>query len=227
MYKNNFDMNSSGLNIEVHIARDNWMAREWFDESVTKHELDYRTTLYVYNDYESKINSIGDFCKIKNHVTKKELVELAEELSEWHSYEDYSMQELREAILEANPAMILNRLWNESDVIKIKDGYTLYATRGYCQGDIEHCLYKGHHTDGSIQNSIDHLFWDSPISGDVTINGRDYPYCESDLDAYDWDRDEFINWIMDNESVQNLGRDSEIKSALEEMLPDDYVDYIG
>lgn len=226
MYKTNFDCNSTGLNIEVHINRDNWLARDWFDESVSKYELNHNTTLYVYNDFESKINSIGDFCTIKNHATKKELIELAEELNEWHSYEDYSMSDLREEILEANPAMILNAYWHESDVIKIKPEFDLYCTKGYCQGDAEYVLYKGNRTDASIQNSIDHLFWDSPISGVVTINGNEYPYCESDLDYYDWDRDSFIEWIMNHDCTKEIGRDSEIKSTLEELLPDDYVDYI-
>ena len=217
-HNNNFDMSSTGINIVTNAYHDNWLAREYFEEEITTYKG--RTNLYSYN---CNVDKIGDFCTLSDSATKQDLINLAEELNEWTCYDEgWTESELREEILNANPVMVLNPYWNSSDFLKIKDEYTLYHTRGYSQGDIEAVLYKG---DQKCEDYIDHLFWDSPVSANVEINGQYFDYYEMyDTDYYDWDKNKFINWILDQYKGNNPDY---VRETLEQLLPDDYLDYVG
>lgn len=218
--KNNFDMSSTGINITAYAHYDNWAARDLFEEEIET----YKNKFY---SYQCEVARIGDFCEISDSADKQDLLDLADELSEWTSYEDWSESELREEILDANPAMIMNRFW-DSEIggsLKLKDGYNLYHTRGYSQGDVETVLYKGDSLSAEIRDAIDHLFWDSPVSAEVEINGDTFNYCEMEqVDIYEWEKDKFINWILSNYKGE---KPDYVRETLERLLPDDYLDYVG
>lgn len=219
--RNNYDMSSSGVNIDAVCYYDSWQAADNFKYHISEQHSD-RDTLYIYGENE-EIVTIRDFCKFAPHVKKLDLIELADELPDWDGsdYADYTMSELREMILKANPAMILNRYWAESSAIVIKPEYTLQRTVGYSQGDIERVLVPVKELND--RGFIDHLFWDSPVYCEVKINDTEYYWdelfeVESDLSEYDWDKEKMINYVCSN---LKDGIDPEyVRKTLEYILPE-------
>ena len=211
-YANNFDTNSDGINIQFRGYYDNWFSRDLFEEQISRHDYG-RVTLFTTNLAE--VSKIGDFCTLPR-LKKADLIDLVNELDEWDDWENMTVRELRDTILNANPAMILDDFWESK--LPIKRGFTIYNTRGYCQGDSEYVLCR---VDDNT-DVIDHLFWDSPIYANVDINGEDFDYCNSGLDSYDWDKDDFIHWIMSQVS-ENA---TKIREYLEDMIPE-HLDYAG
>ena len=197
--RNNFDMSSSGVNIDAVCYYDTIQAADNFRTFISEQHSD-RYTLYIYGvrDEDEEIVTIRDFCKFAPHVKKQDLIDLADELPDWDGgdYADYTMSELREMILKANPAMILNRYWAESSTISIKPEYTLQRTVGYSQGDIERVLIPS--GDLNDRGFIDHLFWDSPVYCRVEINGTEYYWDEVFESEYDWDKEKMINYVCSN-----------------------------
>lgn len=213
MYKNNYDQSSTGINIEVGACYDTGLSRTYFEDSISN----YNHSLYTY---EINPESIRDFIEIDSKANHEELADLANELNEWCYYDEYSDEDLRELILDAGPELIMNRYWHEQlgSTLHLKPEFTLYRTRGYCQGDIETVLYKGDSMSASIQNSIDHLFWDAPVRAFVSINEELYEYWDYDLPEYEWKRDEFIEKILS----QYKGEKSDyVHQQLEKMLPEE------
>lgn len=211
--RNNFDMSSSGVNIDAVCYYDTIQATDNFRTFISEQHSG-GNTLYIYGD---SILTIGDFCKFAPHVKKQDLVDLADELPDWDGsdYADYTMSELREMILKANPAMILNPYWVESSAISIKPEYTSQRTVGYSQGDIERVLIPSGDFDHGF---IDHLFWDSPVYCRVEINGTEYYWDEICENEYDWDKEKMINYVCSN---LRDGIDPEyVRKTLESILPE-------
>lgn len=212
--RNNFDMSSSGVNIDAVCYYDTIQATDNFKYFISKQQAD-GNTLYIYGD---SILTIGDFCKFAPHVKKQDLVDLADELPDWDGsdYADYTMSELREKILKANPAMILNRYWTDYSAISIKPEYTLQRTVGYSQGDIARVLVPVKELNN--HGFIDHLFWDSPVYCRVEINGTEYYWDEICENEYDWDKEKMINYVCSN---LRDGIDSNyVRAVLESILPE-------
>lgn len=211
MYKNNYDNSSTGINIECWAYYDTDLSRIWFKDAINKHG-----DLYYYNsDYED-VKSIRDFIEIDSKASHEELADLANELNEWCYYDEYSDEDLRELILDAEPEMIMNRYWHEQlgSTLHLKPEFTLYRTRGYCQGDIETVLYKGDSMSALIHDSIDHLFWDAPVRAEVIINGKGYEYDS----IYEWKKSEFISDIMNKYEGDNPDY---VRKSLDKMLPEE------
>ena len=217
--RNNFDTSSTGVNIDAVCYYDTIQGADNFQTFISEQHSD-GNTLYIYG-YANSILTIGDFCKFAPHVKKQDLVDLADELPDWDGG-DYTMSELREMILKANPAMILNPYWVESSAISIKPEYTLQRTVGYSQGDIERVLVPS--GDLNDRGFIDHLFWDLPVYCRVEINGYDYYWDElfeidpDYLCEYDWDKEKMINYVCSN---LKDGIDSNyVREVLESILPE-------
>lgn len=214
--RNNFDMSSTGVNIGAVCYYDTIQATDNFRTFISEQHSG-GNTLYIYGDEDNSILTIGDFCKFAPHVKKQDLIDLAEELPDWDGgdYADYTMSELREMILKANPAMILNRYWTDYSAISIKPEYTLQRTVGYSQGDIEWVLIPSGDFDHGF---IDHLFWDSPVYCRVEINGAEYYWDEICENEYDWDKEKMINYVCSN---LRDGIDPEyVRKTLESILPE-------
>lgn len=213
MYKNNYDQSSTGINIEASTCLDTNLSRIYFNKTI----VNFNHSLY---GYETNPESIRDFIEIDSKASHEELADLANELNEWCYYDDYSDEDLRELILDAEPEMIMNRYWYEQlgSTLKLKPEFTLYRTRGYCQGDIETVLYKGDSMSALIHDSIDHLFWDAPVRAEVTINGNSYEYWDYDLPEYEWKKSEFISKIMNDYKGENP---EYVRQQLEKMLPEE------
>jgi hypothetical protein len=58
--------------------------------------------------------------------------------------------------------------------VKYSKKYTHYVTRGYSQGDYADVYVLKDNDFEGMQQHIDHLFWDSPISGRVTIKNTEW-----------------------------------------------------
>lgn len=211
MYKNNYDNSSTGINIECWAYYDTDLSRIWFKDAINKHG-----DLYYYQSGYEDVKSIRDFIEIDSKASHEELADLANELNEWAYYDEYSDEDLRELILDAEPEMIMNRYWHEQlgSTLKLKPEFTLYKTRGYCQGDIETVLYKGDSLSALIHDSIDHLFWDAPVRAEVIINGKGYEYDS----IYEWKKSEFISDIMNKYEGDNPDY---VRKSLDKMLPEE------
>ena len=226
--RNNFDKSSSGINIQAESCYDTMLSQDYFKWSIKEIKLNYKTRIFTYED-ASSIEKVGDFCELSKDATRKDLVDLFDEIDGCYNEEDYTDEEIREEILNANPAMIQNRFWESriGDTLKIKDGFTLYHTRGYCQGDIETVIYKGSVSDSGIKNEIDHLFWDAPVCAHVTINSNEFYYTDmSECDNYKWEKNKFIDYICGEIRDENCGEDLKknrdyIRETLEKLLPDE------
>lgn len=211
MYKNNYDQSSTGINIEVSACYDTGLSRAYFEDSILRYDRSFFA-------YDTAPESIRDFIEIDSKANHESLTDLANELNEWCCYDDYTDEELKQLIYDADPSMIMNRYWHSElgNSLHLKQGFALYRTRGYCQGDIETVLYKGDSMSASIQNSIDHLFWDAPVRASVTINEELYEYWDYDLPEYEWEKEKFIENIMDDYKGENPDY---VKEMLNKMLP--------
>lgn len=100
--------------------------------------------------------------------------------------------------------------------LKVKPSHNIlsYETRGYSQGDYALVYYVvGDYEPTHIW--IDHLFWDCPISGMITIDGEEYYIDEILDDPYEYDKDAIVNHFDD----------PYIKEWLADNLPE-YPDYV-
>lgn len=83
--------------------------------------------------------------------------------------------------------------YNAEDVLQ--DNIVI-TTTGYSQGDYAKVYIPKEMKDrAGIQETIDHLFWDSPVYGIIKINGEEIFIYEMLSDEYEWDKDEVLSKI--------------------------------
>lgn len=88
--------------------------------------------------------------------------------------------------------------YNADDVLK--DNITI-GTTGYSQGDYARVYIPKELKDiKGIQETIDHLFWDSPVYGVIKINDEEIYVDELLSDIYKWDKDEVLSKIKNDVS---------------------------
>ena len=223
MIKNNFDMSTSGVNIQVDCFFDNLQAQTDFDNEIIRlgRVSNYRLSTNLFGVLScADIIRIGDFCTFKKGIKKADLIALADELPDFYDGESYTVKELKAEIMDASPEMILNDYWRAGNGLKLKTGFELYNTRGYSQGDSADVLIKS--TDN--KDFINHLFWDSPIYCIVNINREDFYYWDVDgVDSYDWKKEKMINYVVNAVNVDDDKKEY-IKKTLADLLPD-YPEY--
>lgn len=202
MYKNNFDRSSTGVNIEFRGYFDNWQSRADFEDNFKvlkwgRHGAD----LLAYIDWK-KITApekIGDVFKINKHAKKCDILDL-------DYFEGETLAEIKDELLN-KPI----EDWEDfENVLDLKAGFEIIGTTGYCQGDYCKVLIDkkalgqvwGREPDiDSLQEEINHLCWDSPVSASLTINDTEYFYDEHDLDRYDWQREKFAEIVAKESGV--------------------------
>lgn len=139
------------------------------------------------------------------------------------------------------------------DCCDLKSGITTYTTRGYSQGDVATVYidwnllnevwdsdvkldsngggveFSDRETIRSLEEDIDHYFWDAPIDGYITLT---YGEDEIDLyagehlkDEYEWDKEYFVSEIVAEARAKfkDLAESSFIilKQDLNRVLPKD------
>ncbi|MBO7712304.1 MAG: hypothetical protein J6S85_01975 [Methanobrevibacter sp.] len=199
MYINNFDTSSSGVNIEFSGRHDTDLSHWEFEDNFevlkwgrSEAELIFFTD---YGQIEAP-EKIGDVFKINKHTHKADILDL-----DW--FEGETLAEIKDELLN-KPI----KDWEDFDsVLDLKAGFEILETKGYCQGDFCKVLINltgleklwGNKPDiKALNEDIDHLFWDCPITANFMIDGVCYDY---DLDRYDWQREEFAEQIAKDSGV--------------------------
>lgn len=179
---NNFDISSTGENIEFFVGYDTQLSQMYF--SYFKEGKDGNEVLF-FGDNSYCV--IGDNSKkyykksVLHKMNKAELLELAE-------YYDIAYggtkKELIDLLADVSYKQFYtmhfdNKPWNNLDYD--------YISRGYSQGDSVKIKFIDCQTEFS-EKYIDNLFWDSPIYINATVGEKEF--FEDDFldDQYEYDK---------------------------------------
>lgn len=222
MLVNNYNKSSTGINIEGNFFYDNDLGRMYFKESFE--EIKDSLFLYTCNG------------EIKNDITftvkgkKSDIVKYLDSIVMDFDWKDESKDTLLDEVIDRNNVSLSNY---EEIKKELKEyGITLISstpiekiiTRGYSQGDYAEVLYFPEKlkelwgndvNESSLQEDINHLFWDLPIYGSLEVNGVDFHYEEN---LYEWEREKFINTIMEQYKPLE-GFKGTFKNELEKLVP--------
>ena len=235
MKKNNYDLNSQGLSVEVSIVRDTLQAQYEYDENFKQIE----DGLLLYIDYS---NLSGDYDlsndiviannKFNEVMLKKLLVK--------NDYVYYS--EIKDFFFDDLVNDLFNFCANDKDEIisllsdyniEYTSNYTTVITRGYSQGNYAEILVNvaefkkmaGVVFDEDLYENIFHNYlWDTPIYGTVTINGDEFIINEFINDLYTSDEDikkEIIDYLL--KTIKNVDLEK-LEMILNDLIPDS-IDY--
>ena len=201
---NNYNCNKDGLSIEVNLYYDTDYSRFEFEENTMRlnNPMHNQTSIFLYTSYgEISENDI----KLQVKGTKKELARFLDI--------DYmSKQELIDEILAQYSIVELltdNQLFDGYE-IEIKSNAEIFVTRGYSQGDYAEVvvlrdalakIWGKKPTTNELQNMIDQMFWDTPINGNIIIDGNEEQLSNILSDGYiseDDVKEELIEWVKKN-----------------------------
>jgi hypothetical protein len=217
---NNYDNSSTGVNLELSIFRDCERARMDFTDSFhTIQNEGYRTHTIVSYKWDEELKQF-DFADTNQYqFTKKEIVAALIKSAHSTVIDDlnYAARNLFGKTLKqlSKPELVqLLPEWfaDKKDMAEwLKDNFThlfeTFETRGYCQGDyaeiivskqlkaamIKETKKTWEQLEQSLQTMFDHLFWDCPVYGRLTVNDHDEIYLDEMLtDIYEYDKDELI-----------------------------------
>jgi len=223
---NNFDTSSTGINIEGSFFYDTDISRMYFDETFDK----IKNGLLFYNGHDQ----IKDDVSFTVKGNKSNLIEFLNMYVGDYDWKDNSKSELLDEVINnldvslENFETISNDLKDYRIELVPSTPIEKIITRGYSQGDYLEVLYFpeklkelwGNDVDeSSLQTDIDHLCWDTPIYGNVTINDVEFLY---EGDPYEWEREKYIKSII--EHYEGIKDHKPIKmetliSELEEIVP--------
>lgn len=216
MEYNNFDQNSKGINIEGSFSYDNGLSQIYFTDSIKT--LKDGTHVYINH------GNIDDEVSFSVKGNKRDLVNyLNDYVGSGYNWKNNTKKDLLDSV-DNNLSVSLE---NFEEVSKDLEEYNItlvpstpidyVITRGYSQGDYGKVYFFPEKlkevwgvkeiNESSLQKEIDHLFWDSPIYGSITVNGEELMYEE---DTYEWEREKFIESVVKHfgetirEEVENL-----------------------
>lgn len=233
--RNNYNTNANGPDIESYAYHDTGIAQMDFKENmkILRHG-GYRTShVLFFTGMEFTKDSLSDF-KVK--AKKADLARYFESVYGNESYSDYmklwKKQELIDYIIDDRPSDIkdLEDYFLSLAEYNIKMTWTneieSYGLNGYSQGDYAEVFVDWTQikksgwkiTESELIKYMENLCFDCPISACVTIDGQEYNYYDlPGLESeYDWNREEFIDWIEKESGVS--------RTEFENMLPE-YPDY--
>lgn len=246
---NNYDISSTGVNLELSVSWDNDLSRMYFDESF--HVLQYsgyrQHSILVFNWFGNTDQSDFDFSDIENYTfTKSDLIEWLKEAFYTSELNDLSTCYFNKPFSKLSKNELLELI--ESEIYDYQDEFKLRFTptyqtivsRGYCQGDYSEIIFTKSlldkmregltsckdKTDQEIaeyfQDDIDHLLWDSPLYARLTIDDEEYYLDDFQNDHYSYDKEETIEHVKNTLKHEKL--DIIIK-FLTDNLPDqpDYI----
>lgn len=220
MYKNNYTKNANGLSVEASVYYDTYLSQHYYEENFSTLCTDRRcdASLLFYCDYGNieVPTCIGDVAIIEKNVSNYNL--------DCFAGEGYTINrgELMHLVKNTGIRRLEEAL---EDLVKLKEGYKIITSRGYCQGDCVDVLVPIKQLtkvwgrvpdDKELQDTIDHMLWDAPIYCSVTIEDETWDYSELDLDEYSYNKQKVIDKI--NEKSKYKGE--ELVKELTRLLPD-------
>ncbi len=168
----------------------------------------------------------------------------SELIEKWEENKEEFGQEVIDELLGLDVKYIEDVL--QYDCCDLKQGVTTYTTRGYCQGDVATVYidwnllnevwgsdvkldsngggveFSDREAIRSLEEDIDHYFWDSPIDGGVTLTyGEDEIelYVDEHLkDEYEWDKEYFVSEIVAEARAKFKDLDESLFTRLEKDL---------
>lgn len=241
---NNYDANSKGLNIEGFACYDSQQSLELFEDNFKKvQEASYDSNGYTHYIYTSSRELDEDF----EYFIEGTKTQYKKFLNDSKSYSDAylslaSLEDLQDDVIETLEQSYY-RMEEKDKIQKAVEEYGIkyiceyetFETRGYSQGDYakvfvnikEVCKLWGCEDSESLrknlQQSIDNYFWDCPVVATVTINNVEFRYDEICTEGdcyYNWEREEFIQGILDFYKEKMLEDDFKgLEEQLEYLLP--------
>jgi len=211
---NNFDMSSTGTNIEAVAYWDVDISQYEFKENfeILQHS-GYRTSTVAYYIDNGNVKGADDIeFTIEGERGEKERFYLYYVSGNSEGLKDWTDDELNESILDACEERVTLVNMDDFSKVMLKDfkltlrasknieklvtrGYSQgdYATVYYCPNDLE-AVWGNAVKESELQDIFDRLFWDAPIHARVNVNGEDYYY---DGDRYEFEREAFLKQVAE------------------------------
>ena len=231
---NNFDKSSTGIDIEVSVYADGFISQtDWSDNFKEVVGGNGGTTgIYFYTDWgQNEALEEGELKAVDSKNTlKKSLLDWALNEDDWNYYTKTDLRamckdeliELFEDYLAYMDLEEANDYASEQNVTLILDSYEIISTRGYSQGDYAEVVISNELADdAATQEAINHLFWDAPISYQISVDDdEDIGYVvDENVDClYDYDADEVME-ILTKHFKDHKDKDY-ILETIKEMLPE-------
>ena len=214
---NNYDISSSGENIDFFCSYDSHLAQIYYDEfesENTRLNFGRDNSLFLIGNVSAPYYKKSQFTT----MSKKDIFEL------WLLYDfgynvsinDYLAHEyisdlLAVTIEQHYQQLIANYAWHD---ISEHIAHDYYISRGYSQGDAVYIVSIDKPIDNGLRRYIDNILWDSPISMYANVNGLEF--CESDFlgdDFYKYDTEAI------SENIARLPISDYAKAWLVKALP--------
>lgn len=213
---NNFDISSSGDNLELHAFYDTSLAQSFYDDferENTRLSFGRDSSMFLIGDAEAPYYSRLDL----DAKSKQDIFELCQqyELIDYSvSLNDYDKNEYIDDLLKVTHKRhyewLVNEYgWNCGDNIQ----HDFYISKGYSQGDAVYIVSLDGPITKDYRAYVDNVLWDAPIYINASVNGEDY-YTDDFIgydDAYEWNRESIIEkiktfsiseyakqWLVDN-----------------------------
>lgn len=231
--KNNFDISSTGTDIEVSVFRDTDRSQRDFDDNIKMlRHSGYSTTsigYYVDNGNVPDHDEIKFIVKgnkkdllkfvlaegnyyAKNEITKMKKAELQEAAIDSLGYhekislltlEDINKYNLKDSNLE----LIADKALECVNITGYSQGD--YAKVWYCPEDLQKAWGNAPDKE-KLKEEFTHYFYDAPVYGEVIINGKEYHYSDMpEYQDYEWEGDKFAAYVakesgVDVETIKKL-----------------------
>jgi len=211
---NNFDMSSTGTNIEAVAYWDVDISQYEFKENfeILQHS-GYRTSTVAYYIDNGNVKGADDIeFTIEGERGEKERFYLYYVSGNSEGLKDWTDDELNESILDACEERVTLVNMDDFSKVMLKDfkltlrasknieklvtrGYSQgdYATVYYCPNDLE-AVWGNAVKESELQDIFDRLFWDAPIYARINVNGEDYHYGG---DRYEFEREAFLKQVAE------------------------------
>jgi hypothetical protein len=175
---NNFDVSSSGENIELNIFYDTDLAQLYYSEfesENTRLSFGRDNLLFLIGDssgpYYSKLDLLAlSKQALFNLCLDYELIGYGAGLNDYLKSE-YISDLLNISIERHYKYLLANYTWHG---LGEKIAHDYYISRGYSQGDAVYIVSIDKPINNENRRAIDNILWDSPISIYADINGLEF-----------------------------------------------------
>ena len=214
---NNFDISSSGENIEFFCSYDTSLAQSYYDDferENTRLNFGRDNSLFLLGDASAPYYKKSQF----STMSKKDIFEL------WLLYDfgnnvsinDYLAHEYISDLLAVTIEQHYQQLIANYTLHDIREHIThdYYISRGYSQGDAVYIVSIDKPIDNGLRRYINNILWDAPIYIYANINGLEFESDDFLADCFEYDK----NVIY--EKIYNFNISTYAKKWLCDNLPD-------
>ena len=205
---NNFDMSSTGVNLELMAFKDTDLSRMYFDEELT--ELQGR--LFIFTHYIDDISSLsfhrlGIYKECFDYMDKRDFINL------WNDHFNDSIISFDELLTFLDDQFYHNEYIQHVNSL-LPEKYVIKTAIGYSQGDSESVICL---KDSNDKYHYENLFYNAPCYIRLNINQDEFYFDDYIKDIYQYDKDNVIQLFIDN--YNGLHKDNVIQ-FLSNNLPD-------